>query len=185
MQKRKRTAGWGRVTTCNAVHTLGLAVILVLLAAPCLAQEQADEESSTEPGAWKVDHWYIYTSLYTRHFDPQPEHVNKQKMLGIEAQMTNNWVFGFSTFDNSFGQRSEYLYAGYRWALFHSPYWYFKLTGGLLYGYKDEYKDKIPYNDLGIAPAAIPTLGFHYKSFVMELNLAGNAAINVTAGFSF
>ncbi len=185
MQKRKKTACRGRAAMSNGIYILGLAVTLTLLATPCLAQEPTDKESSTPSSAWKVDRWYIYTSLYTRHFDPQPEHVNKQKMLGIEAQMTNNWVFGLSSFDNSFGQRSEYLYAGYRWALFHSPYWYFKLTGGLLYGYKDEYKDKIPYNNLGIAPAAIPTLGFHYKSFVMELNLAGNAAINVTAGISF
>jgi len=71
------------------------------------------------------------------------------------------------------------------WDLLHSPYWYFKLTGGLLYGYKEPYEDKIPFNGLGIAPAIIPTFGFQYKFFVAELNIAGTAAINVTAGIAF
>jgi hypothetical protein len=106
-------------------------------------------------------------------------------MLGIEAQMTNNWLFGFATFDNSFGQRSEYVYAGYNWALFGSEHWFFKVTGGLIYGYKEPYKDKIPLNELGIAPAALPTLGFRYKNFITEVNLAGKVALTVTAGISF
>ena len=52
--------------------------------------------------------------------------------------------------------------------------WYFKLTGGLLHGYKEPYDDKIPLNDLGVAPAILPTLGFQYKFFVAEANLAGH-----------
>jgi len=95
------------------------AIILLLLAAPCLAQEQADEELSHQPSGWSIDRWYIFTSLYTKHFEPDPDHVNHQKLLGIETQMKNNWVFGFATFDNSFGQQSEYLYAGYLWPIFH------------------------------------------------------------------
>jgi hypothetical protein len=106
-------------------------------------------------------------------------------MLGIEAQMANDWMFGFVTFDNSFGQRSEYFYAGYKWAIRSSEHWYLKITGGLLYGYKDEHKDKIPYNDLGVAPIILPTLAFRHKSLIAEFTVAGNSAINVTAGFSF
>jgi hypothetical protein len=190
VHKRNKPVGWGQVALRYGVHILGLALILALLAAPCLAQEQEnqaqeDEKSSDQSSGWSIDRWYIYTSLYTKHFDPDPEHVNHQKTIGVEVQMTNNWVFGLASFDNSFGQRSEYLYAGYKWDLFRSRYWYFKLTGGLLHGYKEPYEDKIPLNGLGVAPAILPTLGFRYKFFVTEVSLAGIAAVNVTAGISF
>jgi len=185
VQNNNRPEGWGRVAQLAGAHIAGLALILVLLAAPCVAQEQADKQSSGQSSDWSIDRWYVFTSIYTRHFEPEPEHVNHQKMLGIEAQMTNNWLFGFATFDNSFGQRSEYVYAGYNWALFGSEHWFFKVTGGLIYGYKEPYKDKIPLNELGIAPAALPTLGFRYKNFITEVSLAGKVALTVTAGISF
>jgi hypothetical protein len=190
VHKRNKPDDWGQVALLYGVHILGLALILALLAAPCLAQEQenqeqADEKSSGQSSGWSIDRWYIYTSVYTKHFDPEPEHVDNQKALGVEVQMTNNWVFGLASFDNSFGQRSEYLYAGYKWDLFRSTHWYFKLTGGLLHGYKEPYEDKIPLNGLGVAPAILPTLGFRYKFFVTEVNLAGIAAVTVTAGISF
>ena len=164
---------------------LGLAAMLAILATPCLAQEQVDEDSAGESKKWSVDRWYIYTSVYTKHFDPDPDHVNNQKMLGVEAQMTNNYMFGFATFDNSFGQRSESLSAGYKWALFGSQHWYIKLTGGLLYGYKEPHEDKIPFHDLGVAPVIIPTLSFRYKFFITEVTVAGNSALGITAGITF
>ena len=165
-------------------------VVLTLLGAfmlsqPLLAKDQDDSEQLTESSGWEVEQWYIYTSLYTKHWDDDPDHVNNQKMLGGEADMKNNWVFGLAFFDNSFGQPSQYLYAGYKWDLFSSELFYFKLTGGLLHGYKDEYEDKIPLNGLGVAPAILPTLGFQYKYFVTELNIAGTAAITITAGIAF
>ena len=184
MQKRNKPEGWGRVALSNGAHVLGLAIILILLASPCLAQEQADEELSVQASGWSIDRWYIFTSVYTKHFEPDPDHVNHQKLLGIEAQMKNNWAFGFASFDNSFGQRSEYLYAGYIWPFFGSQHWYLKVTGGLLYGYKEPYEDKIPLNGLGVAPAILPTLGFRHKFFVAEVSLAGIAAVHVTEGIS-
>jgi hypothetical protein len=145
-----------------------------------------DAEADDEPrSGWSVEDWQIHTSVYTKHFDPEPDHVNHQKLLGVEAIMENRWVAGFAWFDNSFGQNSQYLYIGKRWRLLGSELWYFKLTGGLLHGYKEPYEDKIPLNDLGIAPAIVPTLGFRYKFFVTEVNLAGLAAVTITAGIVF
>ena len=162
-----------------------LLAVLAMFAGPCFAQDAEPANGQDSSGGWDIDQWYVFTSLYTKHFDPNPDHVNHQKMLGLELQMQNRWVFGLASFDNSFGQRSEYLYAGYKWSLFSSQYWYLKLTGGLLHGYKEPYEDKIPFNGLGVAPAALPTLGFQYKSLVAEVNLAGLAAVTVTAGFAF
>jgi len=54
-----------------------------------------------------------------------------------------------------------------------------------LHGYKEPYDDKIPLNQLGVAPAIVPTLGFQYKFFVAEANLGGLAALTITAGIAF
>lgn len=185
VQRGNKPVGWGLVARTRGVTIFGLAIIMALLATPCFAQEQADGTTPRQESDWNIDRWYVFTSVYTKHFDSDPDHVNNQKLIGLELQMTNNWLFGFATFDNSFGQQSEYLYAGYKWSLFHSQHWYFKITGGLLHGYKEPYEDKIPLNGLGVAPAILPTLGLRYKFFVAEVSIAGIAAAHVTAGFSF
>ncbi len=146
---------------------------------------QGAEAEPEEPSGWDVETWVVQTSVYTKHFDPDPDHVNNQKLLGAEAWFANGWIAGGAMFDNSFGQDSQYLYVGYSWPLLGSEYWYFKLTGGLLHGYEEPYEDKIPFNGLGIAPAAIPALGFKYKYFVAEANLGGLAVITFTAGVRF
>ena len=135
--------------------------------------------------AMEIVEWRFQTSLYTKHWDPDPEHVNYSKLLNIEFETSNRWLYGFAYFDNSFGQPSQYLYAGYSWPLFKSKYAYVKLTGGFLHGYKDPYEDKIPLNQLGVAPALVPSLGLKYKRVYTELQILGTAAITWTAGFNF
>jgi hypothetical protein len=173
----------------SAVAALMLLVILALAI-------RSDPVRADDPGAisqwtsqwtsgWDFRQSYLYSSLYTKHYDPDPDHVNNQNMLGLEGQTKDSRVMGLSIFDNSFGQKSEYLYVGKKWYRFSSEKWYTKLTGGLIHGYKDEYQDKIPLNDLGVAPALVPTLGYQNKSIVVEFNQLGLAAAMITAGFIF
>ncbi len=135
--------------------------------------------------ALEIKEWRFQTSLYTRHWDPQPEHVNKTKLLNLEIESTTKWIYGFAWFDNSFGQTSQYLYAGYSWKLFRTDWAYFKVTGGLLHGYKEPYENKIPFNEYGIAPAVVPSFGVRYKRVFTEVQILGTAAFTITAGFSF
>lgn len=135
--------------------------------------------------ALEIKEWRFQTSLYTKHWDPEPDHDNSTSLLNLEFETTKKWIYGFAWFDNSFGQPSQYLYAGYSWKLFNRDWAYFKLTGGLLNGYDEPFDEKIPLNDLGIAPAIIPTFGLKYKRALAELQILGNSAITVTAGFSF
>lgn len=152
----------------------------------CTQTWAADTEpESTQSKPWQVKTWKLQTSVYTKHWDSDPEHVNHQDMVDLEAVFENNYLVGGAYFKNSFGQDSLFVYFGKDWSMFQSKYWYFKLVGGLLYGYKDEYKDKIPLNGLGIAPAILPALGFRYKWAFTELQIAGTAAITVTAGIQF
>ncbi|HLF29996.1 MAG TPA: hypothetical protein VI566_03090 [Xanthomonadales bacterium] len=163
-----------------------IAPLLICALAMCTQTWAADTEpESTQSKPWQVKTWKLQTSVYTKHWDSDPEHVNHQDMVDLEAVFENNYLVGGAYFKNSFGQDSLFVYFGKDWSMFQSKYWYFKLVGGLLYGYKDEYKDKIPLNGLGIAPAILPALGFRYKWAFTELQIAGTAAITVTAGIQF
>ena len=137
-----------------------------------------------------IDFVSVYTSFYTHHFSPEPYHVNDQNMLGIEMRLANRWLYGVTLFDNSFGQESQYVYTGYQWNMsnfssYGSVLQHFKLTGGLLHGYEDEYQDKIPFNGLGVAPAIVPTYGFRYKNLITEASLGGISAFTITVGYRF
>ena len=162
-------------------------VTLVLLLALSQAQAQADTSDPFinlfQESAGKQR--YFYTSLYTKHYDPEPGHVNDQQMVGIEFEISGNRLWGLALFDNSFGQESQYLYVGKRWRVLESDRWYFKLTGGLLHGYKEPYEDKIPLNGLGVAPAVIPALGFRYENRFVEFAQLGLAAGMITVGRTF
>jgi hypothetical protein len=135
--------------------------------------------------AMDIVEWRFQTSLYTKHWDPDPDHVNNSNLLNIEFETSNRWIYGFAWFDNSFGQPSQYLYAGYKWPLFNKDWFYFSLSGGFLHGYKEPYEDKIPANQLGIAPAIVPAFGLKYKRVFTQVQILGTAAVTVTAGFSF
>ena len=169
------------------ILALALAVLLVstFYCGPGLAQDITGGYISHAMSKRDTTETFLYTSLYTKHYDPDPDHVNDQNMLGFESETGLNRVWGLAIFDNSFGQESQYLYLGQKWRAFDSDRWYYKLTGGLLHGYKEPYEDKIPFNDLGVAPAIIPGLGYRNKSFFAEFSQLGLAAGMVTVGFVF
>jgi hypothetical protein len=169
----------------NPLHSLAalIAALVITCSLPAQAEEAGPVETVDNP--WSIDGWSIQTSIYTKHFDPEPDHVNDQNLIGVEAHFRNQWLGGLAVFDNSFGQPSQFLYMGRSWRLFGSEYWHFKLMGGLLHGYKEPYEDKIPLNQLGVAPAIVPALGFRYKWFIAEANLGGLAVVTVTAGVRF
>lgn len=146
--------------------------------------EETGEKESRGSG-WKISGWNIQTSLYTKHWDPDPDHTNKQKLIGPELVFENDYLVGLAIFRNSFDQPSQFLYIGKTWPLFHSRFFYFKLVGGLLHGYKEPYEDKIPLNGLGVAPAILPSFGFRYKHVMLEVQIAGTAALTVTGGLRF
>ena len=130
--------------------------------------------------------WQIHTSAYTQHYSHNPLHNNHQRLINLEAYNPNDWLTGIAVFDNSFNQPSQYLYVG---RSFHpinaAPDLHLKVTGGLIHGYKAPYKDKIPLNALGVAPAILPSIGYSYKKATSELIFLGTAGIMVTVGYKF
>ena len=109
------------------------------------------------------DSYRLMLSPYTYHYSQTPEHKDVW-LAGVERQRANGNVAGVALFSNSFGQPSAYVYPWgktYR-GLFDQPQLFAKWSAGLLYGYKGQYKDKIPFNNLGIAPAVVPTIGWEF-----------------------
>lgn len=126
-------------------------------------------------------YWYVQTSVYTKHFNPNPKHNNNQDLIGLERHTANSYLLGGATFRHSFGQRSYYGYTGKRFDFAGTPF-YGKVTAGLLYGYKGEYRDKIPFNRFEIAPAVIPSFGVKYRRLGAEILLLGTAATMINVG---
>ena len=161
---------------------LGRRLVITLLMALCIVATRA----AAVPVSGEPDNgfWLVQTSVYTTHFSPAPEHVNHQDLLGIERNEASGLVYGAATFRNSFGQRSYYGYAGMRFESGSFPL-YAKVTGGLLKGYRGEYRDKIPFNRYGIAPVIIPGFGINLGPVNAEAILLGASAAMLNVGVRF
>lgn len=123
------------------------------------------------------------------HFNSSPEHADYAWLIGLEWQSSSRWLVGASYFNNSFDQKCQYIYFGKSWALnsisdkelFKNLY--FKLTGGIVLGYKEPYENKIPFNNNGVAPGIVPGLGYKFGDFNVQLNLLGGAGLMFTFGY--
>lgn len=125
------------------------------------------------------------------HYSSSPDHAKFSWLVGLEWQSPERWLVGGAYFNNSFDQKCQYYYVGKSWTLdfisdnelFKSLY--FKLTGGLLLGYKEPYEDKIPFNNNGVAPGIVPGLGYKYENFSVQLDALGTAGLMFTFGYDF
>ncbi|AMM23598.1 hypothetical protein AX767_03995 [Variovorax sp. PAMC 28711] len=105
-------------------------------------------------------HWEVIVSPYTLHWHRDEAHRHVL-LLGLERAQPDGTLWGGALFRNSFGQATGYAYYGHVWeGLFDQPSLYAKLTGGILYGYRGRYKDKVPFNHGGVSPALIPAIGW-------------------------
>jgi len=139
------------------------AVLLIMgFSAAVNAQDAATENHANDP------YWKVQIAPFALHWSRNSEHKHVY-LLGIERgqpgapswTVADETIWGLSVFRNSFGQTSAYAYLGYRWNnLFGHPALYLKLSGGLLYGYKKPYENKVPFNHNGFSPGLIPTIGY-------------------------
>lgn len=149
--------------------------------APAATEPEPQATVAAEP--WRTDRFYLETSVYTHHFSYDAAHVDKQKLILGEWNITEQWLVGASVFRNSFGQPSQYVYGGWRARpLEQLQPFYLKVSAGLTHGYKNQYRDKIPFNHSGIAPVVIPSVGFCVSRICSELVLFGGAGVLLTLG---
>ncbi|WP_242597161.1 hypothetical protein [Billgrantia sulfidoxydans] len=172
-------AAWGGVLR----RGLAAFATLVLLSSAAVAAPMP-----SWPPRLALDHALLQTSLFTRHFDPEPDHNDHQQLIGLELHNPQRWLLGGARFLNSFDQEAFYLYAGREfplWAPRDDVTLRAKLTAGLLHGYRGEYRDNIPFNRHGTAPAALPSVGLRWGRFETDLIVFGTAGAMVIGGIRF
>jgi hypothetical protein len=122
--------------------------------------------------------WRLMASPYSLHYSHDPEH-RPVYMVGLERQLPSGTIWGGTYFSNSFGQPSAYVYGGKRlshWSAYDQLF--AQWTVGLLYGYKGEYKDKVPFNHGGFSPGAVLAVGWQFTPMVaLQFNVLGNSAL--------
>lgn len=128
------------------------------------------------------------------HFSHSDEHVRFNHLLAGEL-LSKRWTFwgaqrsliGLAAFDNSFGQFSQYVYLGQEWDVGQAAGGTVSvsLTAGLLHGYKDAYRDKIPFNQLGVAPVIIPSVSWRHQRFSVLATVLGANGFLFAGGWTF
>jgi hypothetical protein len=119
----------------------------------------------------------VMLGSYTHHFNPKPTH-RKVFLVGLEREHPNAKLDGIVFFTNSFGQPSVYVYpwGGVYKSIFGVDKLAFKWTGGLIYGYRGEFKNEVA-NVGGLAPVIIPALSYTFKpGWSAQVNMLGKAA---------
>lgn len=174
----------------------GLACLLIALySIAARAQQGQSPEASPQPEESPAarfegkPHWELLIGPFAFHWHNNDKYKHVY-LLGIERSCPEQplWshsdatLWGFSAFKNSYGQPSAYAYYGYRWDnLFGYPALYAKLTGGIIYGYKYPYEDKVPFNHNGFGLAIIPSLGYRVTPFdAVQINVLGAAGLIFT-----
>jgi hypothetical protein len=129
-------------------------------------------------GAQPAKKWDLTLSPYTYHWHYSAEH-RPVKLVAMDSHVSGGRFCGMAVFTNSFGQASTYVYVGKQWdGLLGNPKLFSKVSAGLLWGYRGEYRDKIPFNQSGIAPAVIPSLGYYVTpKDSAQVYLLGNAGL--------
>jgi hypothetical protein len=130
--------------------------------------------------------WDLTLAPYAYHWNYSPEH--RPVFLGsLERHVNGNRFCGLALFRNSFGQPAAYAYVGKQWNhLLGNPQLFAKVSAGLIYGYKGKYQHKIPFNDYGIAPAIIPSLGYSFtRNDSAQVMVLGTAGLLFSYGHSF
>jgi hypothetical protein len=152
-----------------AAHSCGALLALALaLGSPVLRAEDtpAAPDAPRAAAAWMQPwqaaggYWRVAVSPYTHHWTFSEQH-REVYALALERQRSDGWLAGASRFRNSFGQPSAYLYLGWRSGpLLELEPLFWQWSAGLMYGYRGEFKDKVPLNFGGFSPGALLSLGW-------------------------
>lgn len=134
--------------------------------------------ADTLSSGWDQGHWRTALSPYAPHLRYSPEHADVWA-VALERQRPDHWMAGASFFSNSFGQPSGYGYLGRRFPqLLGHEQLFGQLSGGLLYGYRGKYQNKVPFNHNGYSPGALASVGWQFnRQASLTVHAIGDAAV--------
>lgn len=172
---------------------IGLSLAGAICCLPALASEPQDPQPCPQalavadaPAPSAGQRWELLLSPYTHHWNYSPQH--RPVLLGaLERHLAGGRLCGLALFRNSFGQPATYAYVGQAWqGLWGQPKLTAKVSAGLIYGYRNEFQHKIPFNDYGVAPAVIPSLSYDFTAHDSgQMMLLGTAGVLFAYGHRF
>lgn len=175
-------------STSNRSRAAAAALCAVLALGSGVTAQAADDASDSSASDYSFggrftgpSHWRFAGSPYTLHFHPSPEH-RPVWAVGVEKQWdTTDWLAGASYFSNSFGQDSAYIYVGKRypglWGWTSNEY-FAQWSAGMLWGYRGEYKNKVPFNYRGFSPGLLVSLGWQFTpKDALTIHALGDAGL--------
>jgi len=146
--------------------------------AVCLADSaHATSDFWAELGQGNVMSWQF--SPLTYHYSEDPQH-KPVVMVGLEREHADLSLDGAAFFTNSFGQPTVYVYpwGGVYKDIGGVDHLSLKWTAGLLYGYRGQYEDKVPFNHNGFSPAVIPAIAYEFSpGWSAQVNILGTAGL--------
>lgn len=158
----------------------------VVAGAVTQARAAVSSTADTLSQGWDQGHWRAAVSPYAPHLRYSPNHEYVWA-LALERQRNDAWMAGASFFSNSFGQPSAYLYLGRRFpSLMGHAQLFGQLSGGMLYGYRGEYQNKVPFNHNGFSPGALASIGWQFnRQASLTVHAVGDAAVMFQFGWDF
>jgi hypothetical protein len=122
--------------------------------------------------------WYLQGGAYA-HYSDDEDYEGPPLFAGVEYQRPDDVLYGFSVFNNSYGQFSQYVYLGKTWRPWQDalPGLRFKLSAGIVQGYHGEHYDVLPIRWGGSwGLGAVPAIGWQRGDIgfdVAVLSLSG------------
>lgn len=157
---------------------------ILLLSVVGLSTPAAAGERDPDARSWRdwLAHRYLHAGFGT-HWSDSDDHEGTPWLVGLELSPDDRRIAGISLFNNSFGQFSQYYYYGYKWRLTRiNEALEVKLSGGLIYGYVDEFEDRLDPNWNGWSPAIIPSVGWRQRGWGFDVAVLGTAGLMFLVG---
>ena len=155
---------------------------LLLISLVCVAADvQAEPDSDSSTGSW-----YLQAGGYV-HFSNDEEYEGPPLFGGIEHRDENLTLIGFSVFNNSFGDFSQYVYVGKQFQLSQKyPGFRFKITAGIVRGYQGEHHEILPIrwgDSWGLG--AVPTIGYEGDRLGFDVAVLSASGMLFLVGYEF
>ena len=157
----------------------GLITLVTIVCIPVKAEDLAEN-------SFKRSSFFIQKSVYTHHW--KDNFYDNTNLVGLEYRSNNSLLYGISRFQNSFNQKSWYIYAVKIYILreIYNIKIQSKVTAGIIHGYNDE---NGKYNALitkfKTFPILIPSLGLVYKKFEIDIVPLAHEGYMITTGIKF
>jgi len=167
---------------CRRRPRLPLAALLLWVLTALPAVPANADGSEPEPEA----SWYLQAGGYI-HYSDDEDYEGPPWFVGIERHRPGKAILGFSMFNNSFGQFTQYAYLAKAFHPFErAPNIRLKITGGIAHGYKGEHQDTSPLNwGDGWAFAIVPTIGYQKDRLGWDVALLSNSGLLFLVGVDF